>query len=135
MVLGKYPDGDEWLGCRGAPGEWPVAYHGTTIKNVNAIIREGFKPDKCHRATFGKGIYCSPNPEVAKRYSTAYEAYNATATTPGSFYEAVLQVRVRPEKKQVFLTQHKDEYWLVTDETAIRPYRICVFEAVSVQHT
>ena len=46
-VLGKFPDGDEWLGARGSrpestPGEWSVSYHGTARCNANSIAGGGY---------------------------------------------------------------------------------------------
>jgi len=77
-VLGKYADGDAWLGAPGhdrtnsSEGEWPVAYHGTGEPNAQGIIEQGFLTSKSERQRYGKGIYCAPDPKTALIYSTNF---------------------------------------------------------------
>uniref|UniRef100_A0AC34G6U4 Ubiquitin-like domain-containing protein n=1 Tax=Panagrolaimus sp. ES5 TaxID=591445 RepID=A0AC34G6U4_9BILA len=68
-VLGKY-DNDNWLLSTGSRDEWPVAYHGTEARHVDNIIQQGFRIGT--RNAYGRGIYCSPNPLVAKKYAKQY---------------------------------------------------------------
>uniref|UniRef100_A0A914DDT2 Ubiquitin-like domain-containing protein n=1 Tax=Acrobeloides nanus TaxID=290746 RepID=A0A914DDT2_9BILA len=67
-----------WLGRPGhrtdsTPGEWPVAYHGTREINAGKILEEGFRLDKCIRFAYGKGIYCSPDPNTALSYADPFK--------------------------------------------------------------
>lgn len=77
-VRGRYPDG-RWLGSQGAhrthsdEEEWAVAYHGTRDMNAMKIMEEGFKVERCQRAAFGKGIYCTPDPQTALSYAIGFE--------------------------------------------------------------
>uniref|UniRef100_A0A1X7UFU8 Uncharacterized protein n=1 Tax=Amphimedon queenslandica TaxID=400682 RepID=A0A1X7UFU8_AMPQE len=41
----KY-DTDDWFGCFGLPGEWPVSNHGTTKSGAEGITKTGYdKPN------------------------------------------------------------------------------------------
>lgn len=73
QVLGKYED-DKWLGIKGVESadEWAVAYHGTMEINVLDILKEGFLLSKGKRFAYGKGIYCSPQPNTALAYGQNY---------------------------------------------------------------
>uniref|UniRef100_A0A915EQL6 Ubiquitin-like domain-containing protein n=1 Tax=Ditylenchus dipsaci TaxID=166011 RepID=A0A915EQL6_9BILA len=67
-VLGKYSD-DKWLGSSGDRAhsdgeEWPVAYHGTDVSNLSAIVKRGLLLEHGRRFAYGKGIYCTPNPRL-----------------------------------------------------------------------
>ncbi|KAH7714017.1 hypothetical protein AAVH_18640 [Aphelenchoides avenae] len=121
QVLGKYPDDDDWLRSDGDVGEWQVAYHGTTCENVSGIIKNGFDLEKCQRFTYGKGIYCSPDPSVAKSYSVAYHVERR-------WYKAVVQVRVHPTLKRIAFNENKEEYWIIPYAEAIRAYGVCVYD-------
>lgn len=76
-VLPAPPD-NSWLGPPGVrqnsvdDQEWPVAYHGTPVSNVYGIVSEGFKLENGKNFLFGKGIYASPYPDVAKEYAHIY---------------------------------------------------------------
>jgi hypothetical protein len=66
-VSGKYDNGDNtWLGMSNVPGEWCIAYHGTSqqfVKSiVNSLLRFGTG------IAFGKGIYCSPDINTSYGY-------------------------------------------------------------------
>lgn len=76
QVKGKYAN-DDWLGKAGDRTqtnrkEWPVAYHGTLEENAQQIAREGFNLAKGVRFSYGKGIYCTPNPQAALDYATHF---------------------------------------------------------------
>ncbi|KAH7704227.1 hypothetical protein AAVH_28583 [Aphelenchoides avenae] len=120
-VVGKYPGQDEWLRRDGGEGEWQVAYHGTACENISNIIRDGFDIERCQRFTYGKGIYCSPDPRVARNYSKPYESQ-------GRWYKAVLQVRVHPTIKGIAYNEDGHEYWVIPAAQAIRPYGVCVYD-------
>jgi hypothetical protein len=96
-VKGKYPD-DIWLEGEtpradkysSAEGEWAVSYHGTSYQNGLSIAEEGFKLSKGERFLYGKGIYSSPDIEVASLYA-------AEANVDGKTYKVVIQNRVNPK--------------------------------------
>ena len=109
-----YEDND-WIKSK----DWPVAYHGTKIENVESIVIKGFDLSKGKRFRYGKGIYCTPNIQTAERYSTVFKS-----ETTKKNYKIVLQVRVNKdsiEKKGI-------DYWLIKDEIDIRPYGILIKE-------
>ena len=131
-VNGKYDD-DTWLGPDGirteeAPGEWPVSYHGTNVKNAKMILIEGFKPGP--RQLFGKGIYTSPSLEMVERL------YAQEFTCEGKTYKIAFQNRVNPDQGNGHLqiipasqTSVGADYWLSPGGTAdVRPYGILIRE-------
>uniref|UniRef100_A0AC34F2S0 Ubiquitin-like domain-containing protein n=1 Tax=Panagrolaimus sp. ES5 TaxID=591445 RepID=A0AC34F2S0_9BILA len=137
-VRGKYED-MKWLGqpstsTREIPGEWPMAYHGTSEANILEIVNSGFDLRKCVRMAYGKGIYCSPDPKTALWYSKDYECeINKMGT-----YRVILQCRANPEKIKVVRAGDNQlgEYWTVPDGADLRPYGVCVyFYPVGYQHT
>ena len=132
-VAGKYGYDDRWLGMTGNdPEEWPVSYHGTGKHNAMSIVEEGFKLSKGDRFKFGRGIYSTPELEVAKLYASEFEH-------EGQKYCVLFQNRVNPKYLTIF-TEAETEvgtYWLSskgpddTDETMselIRPYGVCIFK-------
>jgi hypothetical protein len=133
-VAGRYGYDDRWLGMTGAdPEEWPVSYHGTGNHNAMSIVEEGFKLSKGDRFKFGKGIYSTPELEVAKLYANEFEH-------EGQKYRVLFQNRVNPRYLKV-ITKEETEigtYWLSSkgpedaDDTMselIRPYAVCIFKA------
>ena len=44
-------------------------YHGTYLKNLNNILRDGFKLDYCEDISFGRGIYLTPCPHLASSFT------------------------------------------------------------------
>uniref|UniRef100_UPI0037E9368A uncharacterized protein n=1 Tax=Semicossyphus pulcher TaxID=241346 RepID=UPI0037E9368A len=137
-VKGKYPDGDTWLGDKrwrshSVPGEWPVSYHGTSLKGATGIIRSNYNAGD--RAMYGRGIYSTPDIHVAER-----EEYAKTFTskTTGKRYKVILQNRINPEKRAIC---SRLDYWLIRVpkgasaekerdivESSIRPYGILIKE-------
>ena len=121
-VRGKY-ENDTWLvGTQrrsapheSAPGEWPVSYHGTSFHNGTGIAEQGYLLSKGVRFAYGRGIYSTPNIEVASQY--AQRMVHAGVT-----YIVIIQNRVNPEK----VKQVAADYWLVPDEKDIRPYGFCL---------
>ncbi|KAI1696971.1 poly(ADP-ribose) polymerase catalytic domain-containing protein [Ditylenchus destructor] len=125
-VLDKYSD-NSWLGASGNrthsdAKEWPVAYHGTKEMNVSGILTEGLILAKGRRFHFGRGIYCTPDPETALLYAATYNFQ-------GKQYRLILQTRVNPDKFAVVKKKdnQQGEYWLLPDEKDIRPYGVCVY--------
>lgn len=117
-VVNKYAD-KKWLGSAGQrfdsdPDEWQVSYHGTNAPSAESIAADNFKLSKCKRFKFGKGIYSTPDPNIA-------EAYSPTFTTGGKKYKVLLQNRVNTAASEIV----KDMNYIVTpDEANIRPYGI-----------
>jgi hypothetical protein len=72
-VLGKYPDGDEWLHRFGDDGNWWRAYHGTDKTGMEGIGKGGVIYDSTG-GKLGKGVYTTPHIEYAASYAQAYEA-------------------------------------------------------------
>jgi hypothetical protein len=128
-VKGKYPD-DIWLQGKtpradiysSAEDEWPVSYYGTSLNNGLSIAEEGYKLDKGARF-YGKGIYSTPDIEVASLYANG-EPFN------GKTYKVVVQNRVNP--KTVIKVDKAEtgvgEYWISPNEDDIRAYAICIKE-------
>jgi hypothetical protein len=127
-VKGKYPD-DSWLEGKtpradqysSAEGEWAVSYHGTSLNNGLSIAEEGFKLSKGERFLYGKGIYSTPDIEVASLYARTVEVN-------GKNYKFVVQNRVNPKNVKKITKDITDvgEYWISPTENDIRPYGFCV---------
>ncbi|XP_076005969.1 uncharacterized protein LOC143000512 [Genypterus blacodes] len=140
-VKGKYPDGNRWLGSIGwrshsDPEEWPVSYHGTGLDGAKGIITSNYKAGP--RALYGRGIYSTPDINVAER-----ECYAKTfqSKTTGKHYMMILQNRINPEKREICT---KKDYWLIPVpegssaskerrivERSLRPYGILIKEIES----
>ncbi|KAH7716645.1 polyubiquitin 11-like protein [Aphelenchoides avenae] len=88
------------------------------------IVSNGFDLMKGQRFKYGRGIYCTPDPDVARAYGHDY-------TFNGRRYRMVLQTRVDPSVLHVVKANGADglsgEYWLVPDGEHIRPYGVCVY--------
>uniref|UniRef100_A0A914QHS9 PARP catalytic domain-containing protein n=1 Tax=Panagrolaimus davidi TaxID=227884 RepID=A0A914QHS9_9BILA len=121
-VDGKY-DNNKWLGSNGHDDEWPVAYHGTKENNSHDITKDGFDLSKCTRFAYGKGIYCTPDPETARKYAKEY-------VFQGKTYHLIFQTRVNPKTMVVVKEAGDDglgEYWILPEGGHIRPYGVCVY--------
>ena len=122
----------------GNPNEWCVAYHGIgrSCNNVpqatNLIIKGGFKAgggqDKASDNDLrhpgqkvGRGVYCSPNPQVLDQYA------GIATTNNGKKYKMGFMMRVKPDR--IRQASRNKDYW-VLDGTVneMRPYRILVKE-------
>jgi hypothetical protein len=114
-VSGKYGS-DVWLGSSNAPGEWPVSYHGTPLKNVASIARTGLQPSLPNRL-YGAGVYSSPDLQTAQGYAPQFPFQ-------GKSYQVIFQNRVDP----AHLAKHTLTIWTVPGEAQIRPYGICIKE-------
>ncbi|KAI6657925.1 hypothetical protein LOD99_15643 [Oopsacas minuta] len=112
-VLGKYSD-DKWLGRTGAEGEWAVTYHGTKQPVFEKICEEGYKVGP--GAKFGRGVYSSPDINLAKFYATQF-------LINGVKYLGIFQNRVNPKGVKI---EYAGKYWVCPDPNDIRPYGLCV---------
>jgi hypothetical protein len=134
-VKGKYPD-DIWLEgkttrtneYKSAEEEWAVSYHGTSLNNGLSIAVEGYDSSQGTRFKHGKGIYSTPDIEVASLYAM-------TVNVVGKTYKFVLQNRVNPNptnlKKVPKAETGVGEYWISSTDDDIRPYGFCVREIIS----
>ncbi|CAF2897090.1 unnamed protein product [Rotaria sp. Silwood2] len=121
-VVGKYED-EAWLGSNNSPNEWPVSYHGTKHDAVNSIAQIRYDLTKQKRFAHGRGIYSTPDPNVAKQFAKSF-------TTDGQQYLVILQNRVNP--KSLIKLSHEEtgngEYWISPDTADIRPYGVCIMK-------
>ena len=83
-AAGKYPDGDGWLDD--ATG-WPCAFHGTPAENITSIIAKGLlinggAQTPAHGATYGKGVYVSPDGKASLNQSTELHKAFKTQSMP-----------------------------------------------------
>lgn len=98
-----------------------VSYHGTVKHNLESIAEHGYLLTKGKRFLFGRGIYTTPNMEVAMLYTETYTYGNEK-------YKFIIQNRVNPNN----LKQVSDsitglgEYWISEKQEDVRPYGICV---------
>ncbi|CAG8595888.1 10285_t:CDS:1 [Paraglomus occultum] len=125
-VAGKYDNGDNtWLGID--KRAWPVSYHGTAKYNAKSISEEGYQLSKGKRFAFGRGVYSTPDVNLAERYATEF-------LFDGKKYVIVIQNRVNP-KNLVKLTTTAEagvgEYWISKAGEDVRPYGICIKEKKS----
>ena len=138
-VKDKYDGGNnDWLGCDGNPNEWAVAYHGigtnlgmSLERATHNIIRGGFKKggrqfyefddDENHPGQkVGKGVYCSPNPDVMDSYAQSTEKNE-------KIYKMGFMIRVKPDK--IRCPKCMKDYWVLDGTTEqMRPYRILIKE-------
>ena len=122
-VLDKYED-NVWLGEKGirtasTASEWPVSYHGTSKKGAEGIASEGYDVNCGRRFMYGRGIYSSPDLSYVERYFATEFRNN------GKEYKIVFQNRVNPAN---LCRAYEDKYWIVSDDSDIRPYGILVKE-------
>ena len=121
-VLGEY-DNDQWLGVSrydetdSADKEWPVSYHGTRKGFAEAIAEEGYALEKGKRFLYGRGIYSSPDPEVA-------ESYAAPFNHEGASYKLIFMNRVNMGFTREIKTTNGQIYFITSDDRHIRPYAI-----------
>jgi hypothetical protein len=92
-VTGRYDNGDDtWLGMKNIPGEWCIAYHGTAHQNVKSIVNPPLRARTGHFD--GKGIYCSPNINIASRHSKTKLELNTIDGKISFSYVFMCQVNV-----------------------------------------
>ena len=121
-VLGEY-ENDEWLGVSredetdSAGKEWPVSYHGTQKEFAEAIAEEGYSLEKCERFLYGRGIYSSPDPEVAESYASSFNY-------EGDNYKLIFMNRVNMKFTKEVETTNGQIYFVTSNDRHIRPYAI-----------
>ncbi|RIA98217.1 hypothetical protein C1645_686038 [Glomus cerebriforme] len=110
---------NEWLGSVGdSSSEWPVSYHGTKKEFADNIADKGYLLSEGKRFLYGKGIYSTPDVNVAEGYATTFNYENV-------LYKVVFQNRVNPVDLNRKETSH-GPYWITPDEKNIRPYGLCI---------
>ena len=131
-VLNRYDGGDNtWIGMNNSIGEWWVAYHGTGIYAVKAILESKFKAGggQAHQnyddlnhpgQKVGVGVYCSPKITEAEGYGDK-----------DANYIVAFMCRVNP--KTVRISSNYPDYWVV-DGTSndIRPYRLLIKKKIKI---
>ncbi len=137
-VQDKYKDGQTWLGCINAEGEWPVAFHGTKSGVVSDIVHHGLSTDKVKRDIMkekaieltGKeadlpGLYVAThcNGGSHPQYTTPFTV--PVSSDKSENFCIAFQCRVEPGK----FTTHTEpvtvgEAWRIVDSKAVRPYGI-----------
>ncbi len=107
-----------------APGEWPIAFHGTSYENAVKIVVDGFDTTKCTNNNYDTGVYSTPSFDAAISYANLNPYRDKK---DGLLYVVILQCRVNPETVKVIPeneTNHKGaEYWLTQNADDIRPYK------------
>ena len=127
-VKEKYEDTD-WLGgteggfrTDEVQGEWAVSYHGTKRSFAQKIVRTKYDLGRAKRFRHGRGIYSTPDPEVAGYFARVYKHQ-------GRRYKVILQNRIKvgntvyaqvpcptsPRMKRC-------EFFITENENNIRPY-------------
>jgi hypothetical protein len=111
----------EWLGCKNGPNEWPVSYHGTGLHEAKSIAQDGYDLTKGKRFQFGRGVYSTPDINVAEMYAIDFQHENKK-------YKLLLQNRVNPRTliKIPAIQTTVGEYWINASDKDIRPYGICI---------
>ena len=86
-----------------------------------SIAAEGFQLSKSKRFKFGKGIYSTPDVNIALLYAQ-------TVTFKGERYKLVMQNRINPDNLvKICKDETGDgEYWISPSERDVRPYGFCV---------
>jgi len=136
-----FKDEDDWIQMNKNPNEWAVAYHGLRhdpIKTVDLIMNQSHGKLKTGSGNVwesstninkldiegfgkpcGKGVYCSPNIEIADSYSTEVQYDNNTKKAKIAF-----MCRVNP--KELKIPQDSNNFYIVTSSENIRPYGFLV---------
>jgi len=134
----KYKDGSVWLGSSNAPGEWPVAFHGTNSKAVRNISDKGLLTSSVVRDRMLKEAINQKGEEVNRPGlyvathcnggSHPYYTEKFDVQTPAEktkTFQVVFQCRVRPDSYTIHTAPVKvGEAWRVVDPEAVRPYGI-----------
>ncbi|CAG0891794.1 unnamed protein product [Darwinula stevensoni] len=123
-VKGVY-ESDAWLGPPGARhesdvDEWPVSYHGTSFDNAKSIAAHRYLVSKVKRDKYGRGIYSTPDTNIAKLYASTFNH-------DGKTYQAMLQNRINMKKTR-FISH--ENYFVTEDEDSIRMYGILIREVL-----
>jgi len=118
----KYEDGD--IKCVCNDNESDISYHGTSINNIFRILKEGYKLSKCKRESYGKGIYSTPDINIALSYAPKYTPEN------GFEFKFVIKNHVKKSKCEIIPKEKNNEgadSWIALDENNIHPIFVMVF--------
>ncbi|CAF0875232.1 unnamed protein product [Adineta ricciae] len=136
-VSTKYGHDRTWIGCVNAPGEWPVAFHGTHKEAVTGIVANGLLPkftetdvkldeaiDQIGEEANKAGLYVATHCHGgADLYTTPFTV--TTAADRSEQFRIVFQCRVEPKKFTTHTSPvNEGEAWRFVDPNAIRPYGI-----------
>ncbi|CAF3824293.1 unnamed protein product [Rotaria sp. Silwood1] len=88
-VAGKY-ENEVWLGSNNSSDEWPVSYHGTRHDAVNSIAQKGYDLTKHKRFAYGRGVYSTPDINIAKPYAKSFTNF-MTGRLEHGFFAAQIQ--------------------------------------------
>ena len=113
--------GVEWLGgisgenrTRSKLGEWPVSYHGTAKEFAEKIALENYDLSKGKRFKYGRGIYSTPDPNIAELYAQEFVFKKER-------FKVIIQNRVNMQSTKFVA---KNNYFVTETEDNIRPYGI-----------
>eukprot|EP01083_Nonionella_stella_P296380 1006851_1 len=132
-VLGKYGD-DKWLTPFQDPGNWYRAFHGTSREAGSSIFKGAFRSGANN--AYGKGIYCSPDVNIAAGYCRSRGGTIKLQTKKGlkEFY-FVFQVAVNPDtmNNAAYIPNFNPacescKYWIAPTGADIRAYGILIKE-------
>ena len=104
---------EAWL-WEGSADSWAVSYHGTNKQSAEEIVKTKYDLSKGKRFNFGRGIYSSPDPSIAEKYSQAFKYQ-------GRWYKVILQNRVNMEDTKYIAEK---EFFLTKNPNNIIPYGI-----------
>lgn len=117
--------GNEWLHRRDG---WHVAFHGTSgdsPRTIRSIVRDGLKvrggrDEARNGERYGKGVYCSPEADLAAHY-----AARDPLTIGNRIFEIVFMLRVRPgyfeERINTSIISQRRRVWIVRGGRNVRP--------------
>jgi hypothetical protein len=133
-VSQKYSDDNAWLGHNNAPGEWPVAFHGTHSGAVGKIAQHGLSIGAAQRDLMLEEAIQQKGPSMDRpglylathcnggsdAYATEFEVSTGDETET---FQVVFQCRVQPDSFTVHTSCVRMGHgWRVVDPTAVRPY-------------
>ena len=107
------------------PGEWCVAYHGTSVEFAKSILINKFQagPGQAYEndddinhpeKKVGRGVYVTPEISIAESYSKIVDGY-----------KCVFMCRVNP--LNVRIPKSNQKIWIVSgNSNDIRPYRLII---------
>ena len=136
-VSAKYGHDQTWIGHVNAPGEWPVAFHGTCKEAVTGIVANGLLPkftetdvmlneaiDQIGEEANKAGLYVATHCHGgADLYTTPFTV--TTSADRSEQFRIVFQCRVEPQKFTTHTSPvNEGEAWRFIDPNAIRPYGI-----------
>lgn len=146
-VVGKFPDGDEWLHPFHSPSNWWRAFHGTGKAGLEGITKDASKIGGVMRESgsgkLGSGVYVTPHLEyAAKSYSGIASVGNKKfvmvfqcAVQPGTMiaegYPGAEKYQNEPLLKSIFNDRgygQQNSEWTFASEN-VRPYGILLADA------